>query len=328
MKVRNKMIHSSQYTPFFLFYQFATNKMMPISIRLFFLRLSHKRLFRTKFTKYLAKMDLDVVISELEKYKECYTKINKIVNMDNYCNFFREINYMSRFPKYSHQYQRSLSRKVMEHFLSFEILKPKSDGIYIDVAAASSPVYIILREKYGVTESYRQDLNLSKSKDKYLIVSNACEIPLPSKNIDGITLHNSWEHFEGQDDINFLSESTRLLKPGGKLCILPLELSVRTEILTSPLVWESKYPRLKGVPFFDPNAFIYINEEKKQRQEKKYSVSHLANILKKFRGKLTFEIIHNQNLTDNHPDLRNLPADCRIGSTTHFAEFVLVGTVI
>jgi len=37
-----------------------------------------------------------------------------------------------------------------------------------------------------------------------------------------MSLHNSLEHFEGRSDIKFFKEAQRLLRPGGKLLVVPL----------------------------------------------------------------------------------------------------------
>ena len=47
-----------------------------------------------------------------------------------------------------------------------------------------------------------------------------------------IALHNSFEHFEGDSDIRFLREAARVLRPKGKVCIVPLFVGLQFRIET------------------------------------------------------------------------------------------------
>ena len=59
---------------------------------------------------------------------------------------------------------------------------------------------------------------------------------VPDAFADKLFLHNSFEHFEGDADTGFVREAWRVLKPGGRVCIVPLYLSTRHQILTDPFV--------------------------------------------------------------------------------------------
>jgi len=292
-------------------------------------------LSRYEFIEDKPDRNLNNLIKSFEKLSKENSFIFKSLNVDieQFLDYIEKINYKVKFPNYSTQYQRSLSRKMMEHFISFKLLgidevKNKDNYRFIDVACSTSPVQIILKEDFGLKEIYKQDLNsVFNINDKYRIVSNAVDIPVKRDFFDGITLHNSWEHFEGSDDINFIKEAGRILKKGGKFIILPLDLADSTYILTSPSVWFNKYRNLKDIPEFDTNAKIYIEENKRQRQEKSYSVEYIVEIMNNNSDIFSFEIIHYKNLISTNNILFSEEyKDYAIGACDHFCEFVLVGT--
>mgnify|MGYP003685133093 CR=1 FL=1 len=244
--------------------------------------------------------------------------------------FFEKVNYNENHAKYSKQYCRSLTRKAIEHFISFKILDPQSsNSFYIDVAASSSPASKIAKNVYGVEKSFRQDLNYADAEVEKgdVIISNATDIPVESDSVDMITLHNSWEHFESNDDFDFVGESTRILKKGGKVCITPLELSNTTEILTSPMIWYTKFRRLNDTPMFDKNAEIFINEKKMQRQEKTYSVDYLATRLKEYSDKMKFTVYYLADLEDDCEVVTRELGDKNIypGVLNHLSRYILIG---
>ena len=60
-----------------------------------------------------------------------------------------------------------------------------------------------------------------RSDIKY-ITGSICSIPLRSGTVDAITCHHSFEHFEGNVDVEFMLEALRLLAVGGKIIICPI----------------------------------------------------------------------------------------------------------
>ena len=77
--------------------------------------------------------------------------------------------------------------------------------------------------------------------------SDAAAIPLPDASCDAMSLHCSFEHFEGTADSGFVREASRLLKPGGVGCIIPLYLSNTYQIVSNPRYWfKEGIPRESG----------------------------------------------------------------------------------
>jgi hypothetical protein len=179
-------------------------------------------------------------------------------------------------PKWWKGYGDKRRRKLLEHYASIRLAGVRAGGTYLDAAAAKSPFYKVLPVIEGVARCYRQDLNYPPGVDGDTIGCSADAIPLPDASLDGIVSHNAWEHFEGEAALGFLRESARLLKPGGRLCILPVNLCQRTEIWTSPSVWADKYRNDASLPRFDRRATIVIREEIGQRQVMRWNPAELA----------------------------------------------------
>jgi SAM-dependent methyltransferase len=112
--------------------------------------------------------------------------------------------------------------KMLEYYVSFRWLDLGPDDTYIDIAAQDCPFAFFVRDHFG-SRAYRQDLfYLAKGIHGEDIGGNAARIPLPDGSVSKMSLHNSLEHFEGRSDIRFFKEAQRLLRPGGKLLVVPL----------------------------------------------------------------------------------------------------------
>ncbi len=186
------------------------------------------------------------------------------------------VSYDEAGPKWWKGYGDKRRRKLLEHYASIGLMGVRPGGTYLDAAAAKSPFYKVLPVIEGVARCYRQDLNYPAGVNGDTVGCSADTIPLPDASLDGIVSHNAWEHFEGAAAIGFLHEARRLLKPGGRLCILPVNLCKRTEIWTSPSVWADKYRNDANLPRFDRRAAIVIKEEIGQRQVMRWEPAELA----------------------------------------------------
>lgn len=68
------------------------------------------------------------------------------------------------------------------------------------------------------------------------IGGDAGSMPVEDSFATKMALHFSLEHFEQDPDIRFIKEAIRVLRKGGKWCILPLYLFNRYAIKTDPSV--------------------------------------------------------------------------------------------
>jgi SAM-dependent methyltransferase len=125
--------------------------------------------------------------------------------------------------------------KILEYFASIELLDIRPGDVVIDVASERSVFPDLLEEQYRA-QVYRQDLVYPPGVNGGRIGGSAAAMPVPESFADILTLHNSFEHFEGSADTDFVREAWRVLRPGGAVCVVPLYLAERYSILTDPLV--------------------------------------------------------------------------------------------
>lgn len=116
-------------------------------------------------------------------------------------------------------------QKRLEYYISSEWLRLNRRDVFIDIAAQDCPFAFYVRKKYGC-RVYRQDLYYLKPGIHGTdIGGDATQLPLPNESVTKIALHNSFEHFEGDNDSRFIHEAERVLAPGGRICIVPLFFS-------------------------------------------------------------------------------------------------------
>ncbi len=132
--------------------------------------------------------------------------------------------YDGEYRNYAGDLHHCLLEKALEHYLSVVLARPAQGMTAIDIGSCRSVVPSILRRVYGVT-CYEQDLTYPPGVNGMQIGSSAESIPLESGSVDFMTLHCTFEHFEGSVDTGFVKECARLLRPGGRTIILPLYLN-------------------------------------------------------------------------------------------------------
>lgn len=158
--------------------------------------------------------------------------------------------------------------KYLEHYISLRLLDPEPGQVLIDVAAMNSPFADVAARLFGL-DTYRQDLAYTPGVRDRTIGSDASSMPIDSGFADHLVAHCSLEHFAGSSDTGFIQEAARVLRPAGKLCVLPLYLSSRCWIQVHAKRWrrvldsiepgDSVYLSPSWVPpfsrFYDAHAF-------------------------------------------------------------------------
>ena len=157
--------------------------------------------------------------------------------------------------------------KWLEHWVSIELLDPQPGEVSIDIASCYSPFPDLLREHYGV-ESYRQDIIYPAGLDGDKIGGDAIAMPIADNFADHLTLHCSFEHFEGDRDTLLLKEAQRVLRPGGRLCILPFYTSHAYCIQSDPGTWKERNVR------FEDDALIYLARNWQELHARMYDTAH------------------------------------------------------
>lgn len=147
----------------------------------------------------------------------------KIKNDEEYAQWVEE--YKGYYPH--------APQKPFEHYASLKAVGwPTKSNVVVDLAADQSPLVTKLKEDDAILKGYRQDLSFEPGVNGEVIGSPASDIPLSDDSVDIITVMCAYEHFQGDEDIAFLSEAKRILKPGGKVIIAPFY--TWTEYLLTP----------------------------------------------------------------------------------------------
>lgn len=151
----------------------------------------------------------------------------------------------SRWPHYFDAGRHPLAcEKQLEHWVSLELAAPQRGERLVDIASDPSPFPDIARELYAL-ETFRQDRTYPAGIHGDRIGGDAVTLPLEAASVDILTLHCSFEHFEGDRDILFFREAARVLRPGGRLVILPFYTSREASVLTDPASWHRGWPRFQ-----------------------------------------------------------------------------------
>ncbi|MEJ2723822.1 MAG: methyltransferase domain-containing protein [Deltaproteobacteria bacterium] len=134
-----------------------------------------------------------------------------------------------RFPRnyYNGTGGKVRDEKILEHFIAYKLAGLEAfshDDIYIDIAGGASPWANLLRE--NGYKAYSVDLQI-KPEHKglpYYLEEDAKATSFQDTSIRACSLQCAYEMFVGEDDVLFLQETQRVLKPGGVAIISPLYL--------------------------------------------------------------------------------------------------------
>ena len=159
-------------------------------------------------------------------------RINKL----DYEAYIRRANY-DQYDYYEYGSGQNFAEKSLEHYMAAKLLHLNIQDIYIDIANSNSPTPQIYNQLFGC-KSYRQDLIFPEGVNGFTIGGDASKMPISDEFASAMALHCSFEHFEKDADIRFIQEASRVLKPGGRLCILPLylhtEYAIQTDLAELP----------------------------------------------------------------------------------------------
>lgn len=200
----------------------------------------------------------------------------------------READYEGHHGGY---YQENLDEKSLEHFVAAEISGLSRGQVVIDTASQTGVAGEVYERLYGA-DVYRQDLEYPPGLHGREIGGDAAEMDVPAGFADVLTLHCSFEHFEGGSDSGFVREAGRVLKPGGVCVIAPLYLCQYYACLTHPPLSAGK-----GVPF-EPEMRIHALRHWVNRFGRFYSVEKLRERVFANLGGLKAEILLVENFRE------------------------------
>jgi hypothetical protein len=188
------------------------------------------------------------------------------IDLADYKNYFVSARYLEDFPSY---YPFNLPEKSLEHYLAAKLLNLNEKDVYIDIASENSPVPEIYQRLFG-SKTYRQDVIYPPGMNRDMIGGDASNMPVPSEFATKMALHCSFEHFEGDSDIEFVRETSRILTSGGRVCIVPLYILEEYAIQTDPLVDDSSEVH------FEDDAIVYCAKGWGNRHSRFYDPEHLV----------------------------------------------------
>ncbi|MEG4320136.1 MULTISPECIES: methyltransferase domain-containing protein [unclassified Microcoleus] len=189
------------------------------------------------------------------------------IDVDDYRKYFQAARYAEDFPDY---YSFNLPEKALEHYIAAKLLQLNNKDIYIDIASQHSPTPTIYSRLFGVNP-YLQDLDYPQGLHGNMIGGDAANMAVPDGFASKMALHCSFEHFENSSDMGFIREVSRVLRPGGAICILPLYMFDEYAIQTDPAV--SIPQEVK----FDDDATVYCAYGWGNRHGRFYDPEHLLS---------------------------------------------------
>jgi len=225
------------------------------------------------------------------------------VNLEEYKEYFEKAAYKSLYPNY---YKDFLLEKSFEHFVAFRLLGIRPDEIFLDIGSENSPVCEIYSRLTGC-RTYRQDIMYPLGINGDQIGGDACEMPVPNEFAHKVALTCSLEHFEGERDRRLFLELSRVLKKGGRVCVIPLYIYTSPANQIDPTV---SIPN--NVPL-DKGATIFCAKGWGNRFARFYSpVSFVDRIFNPTKDFFSFEVFRIMNADEVHHDI--------------YAHFALVAT--
>lgn len=174
---------------------------------------------------------LQDIANNLKKITVCE---EMIFDEEDFQQYEQRLNFEGEYNKNSNIRYR---RKIMEYYIAERLLgfdRWGRDDIYVDVGAASSPFVKYLREEKRVN-AYAIDLSDGKySYLDYYLKEDATQTSFARAAVAGMSTQSAFEMFAGNADSDFIKEAARILKPGGKLIILPLYMHNKHLSTVSP----------------------------------------------------------------------------------------------
>jgi acetyltransferase-like isoleucine patch superfamily enzyme/ubiquinone/menaquinone biosynthesis C-methylase UbiE len=235
--------------------------------------------------------DYDLIEAQIRRYMQV---VDYDIDIADYRRYIQTAQIYESKRFYGGTEGPNFPEKTLEHYLAAKFLNLGPQDIYIDIASQNSPAPMIYSQKYGC-KTWRQDLAYSIGINGDRIGGNAAAMPLEDGFASAMALHCSFEHFEGDADIRFIKETSRVLRPGGKAVIVPLYLASQYTINTDPAVWPA------GGIDFEPDAMLYCVKNFRNRQGRFYDIAHLKSRIIDHLGDLKCTIIFIKNAKDVHP---------------------------
>lgn len=214
---------------------------------------------------------------------------NLNIDIAGYNKYLADIKYKK---KYSNYYSFNFPEKTLEYYLAYKLIDLKKNDVFVDIAAEHSPHSKEFAKLSGA-KGYRQDLMYKKGIRGRDIGGDASDMPVKDNFFNSAFAACSLEHFENNSDIDFVGEMGRVLKPGGKLIVLPLYLHFDPFVVTDP-----RYS-IPGNVRFDDGIDIHCVETYRNRHGRFYSPETLKQrLIDPNSDKFDFKMYYFENFRD------------------------------
>ena len=236
--------------------------------------------------KKLSKQDYESIAEEL---RENGFEVRPFhVNLSDYQEYLKVANY-AQYPAYlAGGLDPRFHVRALEHYIASKLLELTADDVYIDVGSYDSPSADIYHLLFGCTV-YHQDLMFPRRLEGNIIGGDAADMPVEDGFATKMALHCAFEHFEGDADSSFVRETERVLRSGGRVCIVPLYLARHYLVETDPVI-SSK----ASIPF-ESDAVLYCTKGYRNRHGRNYDVTHLIARIRNNLGSQRLTIYHIEN---------------------------------
>ena len=209
------------------------------------------------------------------------------INLDDFQSFFREARYKEEYPFF---YPNNLPEKALEHYLAAKLLNLNSSDVYLNLLTGGSPAPQIYSNLLGVKPLIHE---IGKTP-YYSMEENRLEgplvsLPLPNDSVNKLALYCEFEHLQSNEDIQFIKEISRILKPGGLACIIPLYLSNNYGILTDPEV------SIREGTVFEDGVMVYCKRNWNNSFGRYYDPENLYIRILNNNDNLNLKIFHISN---------------------------------
>jgi SAM-dependent methyltransferase len=115
--------------------------------------------------------------------------------------------------------------KVLEYLTTARLLELRNGMHLLDAAGGSTAEYLrAVSDHVPGVHGYIQDpFAATELKASFEVLTGSIEaIGVAAQSLDAISCHHSIEHFRDDLDSRFIEESIRVLRPGGRLVIVPV----------------------------------------------------------------------------------------------------------
>jgi len=219
------------------------------------------------------------------------------IDINGFKKYFAEVKYPMNYYGDSNLKEEFIE-KSLEHFVSFDFLNLTTESILVDVGAGNSPFYKIVQERSG-SKAYRQDKLFANGLNGNTIGGSATKLPLPDASVNAITLHCAFEHFENKEDIEFLAEAERVLKPGAKCVVLPFYLASEYTVHLDPV---KNLLNFSNPSVLSDSSAVLRYCDSRQRFSRHYDVKTFKERLINQMKNLDTKIFFVENFKDVHRD--------------------------